>query len=270
LGTRVQLLEEIQSWAAESTSRPIFWLHDSAGAGKSTVAHQLVCDWNKAGCLGGSLFFSFQNAGLNQENFSLFLAKQMIHLTPSLKKDMESAWDSSGLLSGSVQEHFQILITNPILKQNAKEWGNPKIVVLDALDECIKREMLLKILLEEAPKLASFIRFFVTSCPEHDIQKSLGCVAAVRQKSMLDDSGNKQDIHRYVTFSLKKDFNGQPTPFEIQDIQNVVDHSNGLFLWDSTACETLHNYNCPEEELLGLLDLPLGNTENLLWIRGFC
>ena len=37
-GTRVTVLDEIESWAKEFEESPIFWLNGLAGTGKSTIA----------------------------------------------------------------------------------------------------------------------------------------------------------------------------------------------------------------------------------------
>ncbi|KAF2396585.1 hypothetical protein EJ06DRAFT_483417 [Trichodelitschia bisporula] len=57
-GTRVNLLQEIHSWANEENSPSIFWLSGLAGTGKSTVARTVATRCSVEESLGASFFFS--------------------------------------------------------------------------------------------------------------------------------------------------------------------------------------------------------------------
>ncbi|KAG8912431.1 hypothetical protein FRC02_005996, partial [Tulasnella sp. 418] len=56
--TRVALLEEIEQWAEDPNSRPIFWLCGMAGTGKSTIARTVAKGFDEKNYLGASFFFS--------------------------------------------------------------------------------------------------------------------------------------------------------------------------------------------------------------------
>ncbi|CAG7854440.1 SubName: Full=Uncharacterized protein {ECO:0000313/EMBL:CCA76463.1}; Flags: Fragment [Serendipita indica DSM 11827] len=70
-GTRLDVLEKIKTWAEDDTSdKPIFWLCDVAGSGKSTVAMSAAETWRAEGTLGGQFFFSIANSETsNTEKF---------------------------------------------------------------------------------------------------------------------------------------------------------------------------------------------------------
>ncbi|OAA81575.1 hypothetical protein LEL_01120 [Akanthomyces lecanii RCEF 1005] len=55
--TRVELLEEIQNWAADSSAEPILWLNGMAGTGKSTISRTIAESFAAQGRLGASFFF---------------------------------------------------------------------------------------------------------------------------------------------------------------------------------------------------------------------
>jgi hypothetical protein len=58
LDTRVDLLQDIYSWADGQDERCIFWLNGLAGTGKSTIARTVARNYFEQKRLGASFFFS--------------------------------------------------------------------------------------------------------------------------------------------------------------------------------------------------------------------
>ncbi|KAJ7799633.1 hypothetical protein B0H14DRAFT_3491454 [Mycena olivaceomarginata] len=56
LGTRVQILKEIENWVYQQPESRFFWLSGHAGVGKTAVATSIVRKLRDAGLLGGSFF----------------------------------------------------------------------------------------------------------------------------------------------------------------------------------------------------------------------
>ncbi|CCA77776.1 hypothetical protein PIIN_03411, partial [Serendipita indica DSM 11827] len=83
-GTREAVLQTIYRWADDDTSdKPIFWLCDIAGSGKSTVAMSAAETWRKEGVLGGRFFFSIANSeGSTTDKFCSTIARDLVDYIP--------------------------------------------------------------------------------------------------------------------------------------------------------------------------------------------
>ncbi|KAG8700744.1 hypothetical protein FRC08_004471 [Ceratobasidium sp. 394] len=53
--TRVDVLEQLQTWAADPTSEKVYWLNGMAGTGKTTVAYSLCEDLRRSRRLGAKV-----------------------------------------------------------------------------------------------------------------------------------------------------------------------------------------------------------------------
>jgi hypothetical protein len=87
----------------------------------------------------------------------------------------------------------------------------PIYLIIDALDECpndsgipSSREKVLELVKELVELRCPNLRLCITSRPEFDIRSTLEPLAT-QQVSLHDESGQKQDIHDYVTFVVRSD-----------------------------------------------------------------
>ncbi|CCA76207.1 related to WD40-repeat protein (notchless protein) [Serendipita indica DSM 11827] len=92
-GTREAVLQMIWRWASEVPSeKPIFWLCDIAGSGKSTVAMSVVESWRNEGVLGGRFFFSMANNDASTtDKFCSTIARDLVHYFPDLRPHIAKA-----------------------------------------------------------------------------------------------------------------------------------------------------------------------------------
>src|SRR5277367_5942029 len=85
-GTRVAILERIRTWAKDTaTPKRIFWLNDTAGAGKTTIASTMAREWMREGQLAGRFFFTPNSklaSGISE--FCRVVARDIAVLIPSL------------------------------------------------------------------------------------------------------------------------------------------------------------------------------------------
>ncbi|CAG7853493.1 SubName: Full=Uncharacterized protein {ECO:0000313/EMBL:CCA76038.1}; Flags: Fragment [Serendipita indica DSM 11827] len=116
-GTRQVVLETISQWAdGDSSEKPIFWLCDIAGSGKSTVAMTVMEKWKKQGILGGGFFFSMASSeASNTERFCSTIARELAQHIPELGTSIaEVIKRNSALLRASFDQQFRMLITGPL------------------------------------------------------------------------------------------------------------------------------------------------------------
>ncbi|CAG7846687.1 COMPASS-like H3K4 histone methylase component WDR5B {ECO:0000303/PubMed:19567704} Short=AtWDR5B {ECO:0000303/PubMed:19567704} [Serendipita indica DSM 11827] len=109
-GTREAVLQTIYRWADDDTSdKPIFWLCDIAGSGKSTVAMSVAETWRKEGVLGGRFFFSIANNEVSTtDKFCSTIARDLVDYIPRLAPHVAGAVKRHpSLMRSSLEEQFQ-------------------------------------------------------------------------------------------------------------------------------------------------------------------
>ncbi|CAG7853599.1 Nuclear distribution protein PAC1 {ECO:0000255/HAMAP-Rule:MF_03141} AltName: Full=Lissencephaly-1 homolog {ECO:0000255/HAMAP-Rule:MF_03141}; Short=LIS-1 {ECO:0000255/HAMAP-Rule:MF_03141}; AltName: Full=nudF homolog {ECO:0000255/HAMAP-Rule:MF_03141} [Serendipita indica DSM 11827] len=146
-GTRAAVLDTISKWANDdSTEKPIFWLCDIAGSGKSTVAMSAGRHGGSR-VLGGAFFSPWQGTRSTYPRAWAPIA-EVVKRNPAL-------------LRSSFDEQFRILITGPSASKRHT------IIVIDAIDEC-KSGRQKKELVETsaAAQESNNLRIFITSRPD--------------------------------------------------------------------------------------------------------
>ena len=163
------MLNEIQSWAKDSNTSPVFWLNGLAGTGKSTIAQTIAERLFAEGLLGASFFCSrdFED----RSNLRLIfptLAFQLAHRYPDFRSHIVSLLRSNpDVVHESLSSQVQQLILEPL-----QETGVSTVIVIDALDECKDEEPSSAILsvLGRVIKEISEVKFFITGRPEPRIK----------------------------------------------------------------------------------------------------
>ncbi|CCA76052.1 hypothetical protein PIIN_10052 [Serendipita indica DSM 11827] len=232
-GTREAVLQTIRHWVEDDISRkPIFWLCDIAGSGKSTVAMSIVEQWRKEGILGGQFFFSLDsNEASTTDKFCSTLAKElaqhMRELTPYIAQALKQ---NPAIMRNSLHDQLRNLLTGPLRHRQAKV-----VFVIDAVDECkseVQRSNLLDALAQAARETKN-LKIFITSRPDLAIDAVLGPLSIKAElKDRLHDvnhQDNIDDIAKYITHSLH-------TVLSSDKIDRLVKKASGLFIWASTAC----------------------------------
>ncbi|CAG7851324.1 SubName: Full=Related to WD40-repeat protein (Notchless protein) {ECO:0000313/EMBL:CCA70723.1} [Serendipita indica DSM 11827] len=235
-GTREAVLETIRRWADDDSSeKPIFWLCDIAGSGKSTVAMSAVEAWRREGVLGGRFFFSIASSEASTtDKFCSTIARDLVHHIPELAPHVaEAVKRNPSFMRSSLEEQFQTLVSDPVHHRQGRV-----IIVIDALDECksgSQRRELVEVL-TTALEGCNNLKIFVTSRPDPVIQPVLGTLSIkIKLEDRLHDVShhdNIDDIGIYVHQSLDGILSNEKR-------QRLVDKANGLFIWASTACRLL-------------------------------
>ncbi|CCA76951.1 related to archipelago beta form (F-box-WD40 repeat protein) [Serendipita indica DSM 11827] len=235
-GTREAVLQTIYRWAGDITSdKPIFWLCDIAGSGKSTVAMSAADAWKKEGVLGGQFFFSLTSSeGSTTDKFCSTIARDLVDYIPKLAPHVAGAVKRHpSLIRSSLQEQFRMLVIDPLHHLQGRV-----ILVVDALDECqsgSQRRELVE-MLSTAVREAKNLKIFMTSRPDPVIQAVLGSLSIKSKlEDRLHDVHHRDNIDDIATY-IQKELNGVlPEAKRLR----LVEKANGLFIWASTACRML-------------------------------
>lgn len=138
-GTRPNILEEIESWAADLEAPNILWLKGYPGVGKSAVSTSLVERWRLSGRLGSSFFFRRESAN-KMTAIALWrkVAYDLSRRSPSFRVHSVAALNlNESLLSiSNVDTLFFHLIQEPLVACDDITVETLPIIVIDALDEC--------------------------------------------------------------------------------------------------------------------------------------
>jgi hypothetical protein len=246
-GTRVALLEDIRQWSREaSVKEQIYWLKDAAGTGKTTVAATLARDWMLEKKLAGRFFFtpnSISSSGIDQ--FCVTVAKDMAKQVPSLEPVILQALKDVPRTHYGFYPQFQHLIVDPLKSLQSL---TPILLVIDALDNCDPdgREELLNCILENLPDI-KHVKVLITSRPSPDIVGILWDSTLVRGRKvqLLDINDTVHtDIRTYISSTLVK--------FSVEQREQLVGYSGGLFIVAATACKLLR-WNAEPAKLLSKL-----------------
>ncbi|CCA73757.1 hypothetical protein PIIN_07712, partial [Serendipita indica DSM 11827] len=235
-GTREAVLEAIWHWADDDTSeKPIFWLCDIAGSGKSTVAMSVVESWQRQGVLWGTFFFSIASSEASATNkFCTTIARDLAQYVPELAPHVAGAVKRNpSFMRSSLEEQFRMLVTDPLHHRQERV-----VIVIDALDECKsgsqRRELLEAI--STAVRGCNTLRIFMTSRPDPVIQAVLGPLSIkCKLEDRLHDTIYRDNIDD-IAFYVHESLNGVLSK---DKRQRLVDKAKGLFIWASTACRML-------------------------------
>ncbi|KIM27745.1 hypothetical protein M408DRAFT_164003 [Serendipita vermifera MAFF 305830] len=245
--TRVALLQDIRQWAEDSNSKgQIFWLKDAAGTGKTTVAATLARDWQMNKTLGGRFFFTPNStiaSGIDQ--FCTVIACDTAKQIPALGSMIANTLKDVSMVG--FHQQFQRLIIEPM---NSLKQTKSIILVIDALDNCDPegREVLLNCLLEKLPGVPQ-LKVLLTSRPNPDIVDILQDSNLIlgREVQLLNINDTAlTDIRIYIHTTLGK--------LTINEREQVVKYSGGLFIVAATACRLLQWSGEPAQLLHKLIN----------------
>lgn len=276
-GTQRRILSDIQDWAENPAGKVIFWLHGMAGTGKTSVALTVANALNQrkpftkginapaTAFLGASFFFKQGDATRNSTKaFFPTLARSLADVFLDFKSLIASVIkENLAIGTKAPPQQLEYLITRPLSSLDDQTFLPIRlVVVVDALDECMKRteaEELLSMLaaLEHLHQVQ--LRLLITSRTEKHILGSFEKLPKVLHRSVFLDKikphvegeSAKDDIAFYLSHTLaeiaKK--HGVWQDCIDQDIINKLSKkADGLFIYAATACRFLDAEDFPDEE----------------------
>ena len=259
VGTRVEILAEIEEWARspDPDVHPVFWLNGAAGTGKSAIAHTLAVRFNQHNELGSFLCFD-RNYLAERRHEKVFstMAHDLASQNPGVKRSLAATIRERNWLKQTTDiiQQWERLLIKPSAQLPT---DGPTLLIIDALDEsgdAQSRNHLLSILAHRAGELPSNIRIFLTSRTLDDISQALQSSTYIRSK-VIDDipkASIDHDIRIYISARL------DPIPDFFVDANRLdflVDCSEGLFQWAFVACEFIlgnGKLSNPEQQFLKL------------------
>lgn len=248
--TRVNLLDEIYSWADGQDERGVFWLNGLAGTGKSTVARTVARKYYEEKRLAASFFFSRGGGDVGHAGkFVTSIAVQLAHSVPAARRHIRDAVaEHSDILNQSLRDQWQHLVLCPLSKLHKSEQElETYTIVVDALDECDSDNnirFIVQLLADVRPLLTGIrLRVFLTSRPEVPIRHGFGQIGYTEHKDVVLHDISPSIVDHDIELFLNDQFErirverclraGWPGA---ATILQLVQSASGLFIWAATAC----------------------------------
>ena len=247
--TRVELQRRIKEWAKEVSGKPIFWLNGMAGTGKSTIARTVARSFADEGHLGASFFFKKGEGdrGTASRFFTTIATDLMAHV-PDLILSITKAIDADPAISEkALKDQFEKLILQPLLEiRHAPPNALGLIIVIDALDECERKEdiqVILQLLARTKDLSPVSLRVFVTSRPDLPIRLGFKQMSDGTYQNLILHNIPKETIEHDIAIFIEHELGvvskqrslppGWPSK---EQIQALVEMAIPLFIFASTAC----------------------------------
>jgi len=267
MGTRKEVLWEIDSWLIGEQKQQIFWLNGLAGTGKSTIAQTFAETAFANGKLGASFFCSRNVEGRSNlqaifPTLAFQLAYQYLPFQDKLLKVLKTYPD---VRQESLCSQMEKLIVGPL-----KAARVPTLIIIDALDECKDEEPASAILsiLSHYVNEISTVKFFITGRPEPRIRtgfrlKPLLPITEVLKLHEVKPETVNNDIKLFFQTQLAELANGRsdctfaedwPSP---SDINILCEKAAGFFIYASTVVKfVMSKSHTPTQQLDLITSLP--------------
>ncbi|CAE6495742.1 unnamed protein product [Rhizoctonia solani] len=264
-GTRIGVLDSLDSWLYDSTSSSIYWMNGMAGTGKSTIASTFCERVERRKLLAANFFCTRSSAECRDvtrivPTIAYQLARYSISFQSALCKILGQSPDIG---SKNVLKQFEQLLKEPLQQVNEAIPDN-LVVVIDALDECDDRngvELVLDILFRHAAHIP--LKFIVTSRPEPEIYNKMTSHAQSREAIHLHDIEEflvREDIELY----LKEELGFMSPPASQAEIEQLVRRAGTLFIYAATLVRYIRTGKRladPHKRLRSVLDISSESTK---------
>ncbi|KAF1820840.1 WD40 repeat-like protein [Dissoconium aciculare CBS 342.82] len=272
-GTRMEIIDLVDTWMNDPVSKRIFWLCGMAGTGKSTLSRTIAQRCKTQSRLGASFFFKRGEGDRN--NARLFfptIAKQLSDQIPEMREHiLHALGENSGLCDGNLQEQCEKLVDSPLRSIDPSNLPNDRyIIIIDALDECEHDpsiSMLLRLLSQASKghRLPPF-QIFVTSRPELPIRLGFKRLDESTHEDVILEQAQRPTIAGDIQLffeqrvkEIRENYSDQD-PYEqlpsdwpgASRLKRLVDSATPLFIFAFTVCRFIADGD-PEEGLQSVI-----------------
>jgi hypothetical protein len=253
--TRTQLLAEVATWMTSPSTRPVFWLKGVAGTGKSAIARSVATYAKDQQCLLGSFFFS--RMGSTDRRTGSTVVPTIVYqlalthgffcsrLCSIIQSEPDIRWKPT-------DTQVKALVSDAF-KDLPHAFSRPLLVVIDALDECERKDdqaggSLIPDLIGAFQELPFPVKMFVTSRPASSIENLFsqanfrGITVEVALHRDIDQDVVRDDIghylrHQFDQLALKRSI-PLPPPFPLEtEFVDLMNRAGNLFIYARTVVQ---------------------------------
>ncbi|KDR67023.1 hypothetical protein GALMADRAFT_26895, partial [Galerina marginata CBS 339.88] len=204
---RVAVIQAIIDWIEDGQKTSfIMWLNGPAGAGKSAIAQEIAELFHESGRLAASFFWSRHAAARNsEERLIASLAYQLLIAIPPMRAYVEEGLEADpSIFNRSLEAQMEVLIVEPLEKvfiqgqQGPVDSEDPKLIILDGLDECGTPDIqryILTVISRSVRKFRIPLLFLIASRPEQAIRDSFNdqLLLDITARLTLDETYSPDD-----------------------------------------------------------------------------
>ena len=264
--TRVELLEDIQTWVDDPKGKLVWWLTGKTGTGKSTLARTVAANLSAKQQLSACFFFSRNHRSCHDAStFVTSIAYQLGKASPVLAKAMSAAIAKDGdlaKLEKGRSSQWEKLVLEPLSFLRTGTGPQRVVVVVDALDECNEVRDIISVLqlLGKADRPDIGLRVLLTSRPERPIEEEFGDGKGLFSKSYRFDLGEipRPTVDRDISTLIRHDLDrlkarlgvyGLPSDYlDGPLVERLTQKSDGLFIYAKVACGYIDGGDHPGQQ----------------------
>ena len=218
-GTREWFLDKLSSWFHDEKSRVLI-LTAGPGVGKSVLAANVCELYKQRDDLAANHFCDVKYSdSRNPKRILQSLARQMSENVDGFRDKLTEVLCREHS-DDSLPDAFRVLLHDPL---HALNRDDPMLIVVDALDETktdVKSDFL-QLIAEEFSRLPKWIKIFITSRPELQVQKKLQLLNPV--EILPDNHHHQVDLKHFIHHCLPKLSEG--------NVRLLVSKCEGSFLY---------------------------------------
>ncbi|KAF8963319.1 hypothetical protein BDZ97DRAFT_1043745 [Flammula alnicola] len=276
--TRVAILDEIMAWLDDTNdTRRAMWIRGAAGAGKSAIARTIAQMCEKQGRMSSTFFFSRTSGDTrrsDEKHLVATLAYQIMEHIPETRDHIYMAMlNNQFIFDLALDVQIDRLIVAPLLHLSELSCTLilPKIIIIDGLDECHKKDAQDAIVKGFVAALERMNHNFphkllIASRPEQNMLAAFGDtgVAPFLRPLSLDGSWEPDnDIRTFLIYSFAAIKRIHPLKRYIpvdwpaaDDMEKLVQKSSGQFIYAVTVSKYIKsNEHHPVECLQIVINL---------------
>jgi len=233
----------IDKWLAETPpTQRVFWISGSPGVGKTAISAMLSSRYLEVAAIHLCKFGHAQKS--DPRCVITSVVYQLTTQLPEYEARLASM-DVEKLAQDDARTMFDNLLVQPLIKLTPP--NRAIVILIDALDEATRsgRNDLASFIAEEFPKTPSWLRLIITSRPEATVTAPLQGMKPFILDT--DIESNRADIREYLRRELASLLQYRPDAEHI--IEQVVEKSEGLFLYVERVCDDLQHGNLSLEHM---------------------
>ncbi|KAG8768048.1 hypothetical protein FRC12_005860 [Ceratobasidium sp. 428] len=255
--TRVGVINNLINWTQSNDPQRIYWIHGFAGLGKSSIAASVCQQLEAQGTLAGSFFCKRDDPDLRDPRrvLNTIVYGLATRCEPYGLEVAKAIQGDAQLCTYHIQRRYAGLVRRPLECLGELKIVGNLVVVIDALDECEVGEMRASLLtcLEGMSRLVPWLRLILTSRPEKDIKHAVEQANNHVISRNLYEQEVSRDMYAFVWKRMTDMATESGVAWPETEIKQLVQRSNGLFIWAATACKFIEEGLDAESRLKEIL-----------------
>ncbi|KAI0043501.1 hypothetical protein FA95DRAFT_375989 [Auriscalpium vulgare] len=262
-GTRTRYIDRIVSWSHNTSAPQVCYLQGVAGAGKSSLLHEIAALAHEEDHAYSCFFFKRDDSAMASSVVQLlafglsFIPGMHTFVTHAI----EQMHDTRVFLT--LDKQFDAFVAQPLLKFSATHPAEDVLLIIDAVDECPPeiRADFLKAIRIGISQLPLNVKILLTSRPQHDINSAIKSLCPLWMYIDVHPGSDDGDVERFLGHELRRirEVRGIEDTWSDEEVDNdaaaLAVKSCGLFQWARVTCTLLLNRFRPRDIIDRILKL---------------